>query len=286
MKYKKWRELELDPFNINFKKIKIKKITGYMPAGNDVIEVLLDNNTYAYIKIERSKIACFDTEVKNISIIKNNNYYSLIPDVLEFLKEKQKDILVLKKIDGKKLSEIFSKMDNKLLKQKYLYKYGKELANIHNIPCGDFGIAKQRIINEKPTNDIYGTFDKKIAKYIKYLEENDFEKEKTTFIHGDFHYGNILWKNSRINGIIDYEYSGKGLKEQDIAWALILRPGQIFMDYKEDLNSFLEGYKSNGSYNEKKLKWCLINGYCHFYLMNKNNKTYQKKIISLLETII
>jgi len=63
-----------------------------------------------------------------------------------------------------------------------------------------------------------------------------------------------------------------GFKEQDIAWSLILRPGQKFMNNYDDIKSFLEGYNSNGKYNSELLKWCLINGSMHFYLMNKNGK--------------
>ena len=67
---------------------------------------------------------------------------------------------------------------------------------------------------------------------MNFLKNNDFNKDFTTFIHGDFHYGNILWLDNCVNGVIDWEYSGVGFKEQDIAWALILRPGQKFMDKK------------------------------------------------------
>lgn len=282
MKYKKWRNLEIDPLEINFKNIKLKEITGYMPAGNDVIEVMLEDGQYAYIKIERSKVACFKTEVNNINIIKTNGYYNLVPDILEYQNIDNKDIIVLKKIEGKKLSEVFSKIRKQEQKNKYLYKYGQELAKIHSIPCDKFDIAKQRPINEKPDIKEY---DLEIKKYIEYLNKKDFKKEYNTFIHGDFHYGNVLFRYGKINGIIDYEYSGKGLKEQDIAWAIVLRPGQKFMNTKEEINAFLEGYKSIGAYDKEKLKWCLVNGYIHFYLMNKNNHDYRKSVINLLELI-
>ena len=89
-----------------------------------------------------------------------------------------------------------------------------------------------------------------------------------------------------ISGIIDFEYSGKGFKEQDIAWALILRPSQKFMNNYKDIKYFLEGYKKIGNYDEKSLQWCLINGYCHFYLMNIQNTSDKKEIKKLLNIII
>ena len=85
--------------------------------------------------------------------------------------------------------------------------------------------------------------------------------------------------------MLDFEYSGIGVKEQDIAWACILRPNQKFMDSIHDIKMFLSGYLEEGNFNIQIFKWCLINGYCHFYLMNKNNKLYIKKILILLESV-
>lgn len=54
------------------------------------------------------------------------------------------------------------------------------------------------------------------------------------FCHGDFHYANILWQDKHISAILDFELSGLENKEFDVAWALILRPGQKFLRTKED----------------------------------------------------
>ena len=58
-----------------------------------------------------------------------------------------------------------------------------------------------------------------------------------------------------------------------------------FMDKKVDIQKFLSGYSCEGKYDKKKLKWCLINGYCHFYLMNKNNSEYRDKVLELLSNV-
>ena len=47
----------------------------------------------------------------------------------------------------------------------------------------------------------------------------------------------------------------------------------------------IKGYLTIGQINFTSLKWCLINGYCHFFLMNKNNQDYKKQILKLLENI-
>lgn len=170
-------------------------------------------------------------------------------------------------------------------KENYLIKYGEELANIHNIPNQLFEYSKQRIINDYPKENDYNIDDEQIIFYIDYLIKNKPDINNNCFIHGDFHYANVLWKNNNISGVLDFEYSGKGFKEQDIAWSLILRPMQSFMDNKSDIQAFLKGYNLKGNYNNKTLKWCLINGYCHFYLMNCSNIKYKEKIIKLLSYV-
>lgn len=287
--YPKWRDLVVDPFDIKYNNIKIKKIVSYLPAGNDVIECLCEVKKITknvFIKIERSKICDFTTEVNNLSYLKSNSYYFKIPNIIEHGIYNGRKYIVLSKIEGEKLSDIFN-ADNSSRNQ-LLFKYGCELAKIHKIPTDNLNIAKQRVINSCPNEEVYSNLyeEEKISKYISFLKKNDFDKNLNTFIHGDFHYGNILWLDDSINGVVDWEYSGIGLKEQDIAWACILRPGQKFMDKKQDIESFLSGYLSQGKYDDVKLKWCLVNGYCHFYLMNKNNDEYRDKVLELLNFIL
>ena len=289
MKYKKYRDLLIDPFKINFKTFELIKILNYMPAGNDVIECLArfnNNEKIVFIKIERSKMACFETEVSNIKKLKDNNLYSLMPNVLEYGTIDNKRYIVLSKIEGRRLSEIITNNNNENKRKRYLIKYGMELSLIHKINCSYFKEAKQRIINDIPNSKDYKIEDSFIIKCINYLAKERPLLKKDTFIHGDFHYANILWKNKKINGVLDFEYSGKGVKEQDIAWSVVLRPGQKFLDNINDINYFLKGYKLNGNYDEKILKWCLINAFCHFYLMNIKNKEYINKIKKLIKIIL
>ena len=282
MIYKKYRELTIDLFSIQYKNIKLKKIISYPPAGNDVVEAIADiknKEENVYIKFERSKMANFETEYKHLKLLDDINIF---PKVIEFGSVNGKNYIILEKIEGDRLSDIF-KQDKKD-KETYLKEYGKTLSQIHNIQNREFDKAFQRPINETPKN--YKNSDEFSEKIIKYLEENKIEKDNKTFIHGDFHYANVLFKNKKVNGIIDLEYSGLGFKEQDIAWALILRPGQKFMDNIDDINLFLEGYRSKSDFEYDKFKWCYINGSIHFYLMNYENEEYKQKIRNLIEKIV
>lgn len=282
MIYKKYRELTIDLFSIQYKNIKLKKIISYPPAGNDVVEAIADiknKEENVYIKFERSKMANFETEYKHLKLLDDINIF---PKVIEFGSINGKNYIILEKIEGDRLSDIF-KQDKKD-KNIYLKEYGKTLSQIHNIQNRGFDKAFQRPINEVPKN--YKNSDEFSEKIIKYLEENKIEKDNKTFIHGDFHYANVLFKNKKVNGIIDLEYSGLGFKEQDIAWALIFRPGQEFMDDIDDINLFLDGYRSESNFEYDKFKWCYINGSIHFYLMNYENEEYKQKIRNLIEKII
>lgn len=282
MIYKKYRELTIDLFSIQYRNIKLKKIISYPPAGNDVVEAIAyikNKEENVYIKFERSKMANFETEYKHLKLLSDINIF---PKVIEFGSVNDKKYIILEKIEGNRLSDIF-KQDRKD-KETYLKEYGKTLSQIHNIQNRGFDKAFQRPINEVPKN--YKNSDEFSGKIIKYLEENKIEKDNKTFIHGDFHYANVLFKNQKVNGIIDLEYSGLGFKEQDIAWALILRPGQKFMDNIDDINLFLEGYRSKSDFEYDKFKWCYINGSIHFYLMNYENEEYKQKIRKLIEKII
>ncbi len=287
-RYKQWRELEIDPFTINFKKIKLLAIESYLPAGNDVLacRCLLNNQELTMIiKIERSKIADFATEVKHLKLLQEKGYYAHLPQIIEEGEILGKRYIVLKEVVGERLSEIFPKIKASE-KASYLIKYGAELATFHQIPNVLFGPAKQRVINEVPREKPERKFDELIKPYIDYLINHEPQKNNETFIHGDFHYANLLWQKGQIKGLLDYEYSGQGFKEQDIAWACILRPTQKFMKTKKDIKLFLNGYSLKGNFDNKKLKWCLINGICHFYLMNQGNLKYQSQLLKLLKIIM
>lgn len=279
MKYKKFREPIVDVFSVDFKNIKVKKILNYMPAGNDVLEVITNDNEEYFVKIERSKIADFKTEYINIIKIRELGY-TKAPNVIEFINN-DKNILVLSKVKGSRLSEIINKKNADY----YLRRFGEELAIIHKINSVGFNTAKQRVINDIPYDGLYCKLNETAKKYINYLNDNNYKKSINTFIHGDFHYANVLWYNKSVSGVLDWEYSGLGHKEQDIAWSLIVRPNQKFLDSMEDIDAFLKGYKKYGNYDSNKLKWCLINGYLHFYLMN-DDKIYRSLLAVLMRKAI
>lgn len=281
----KWRESKIDLSKLHLKQINQYKIISYPPAGNDVFECVgtlkSGEKINFIIKSERGAFANFDNEIKVLNKITGFP----IPTVIETGKINNLRYIVMNKLDGEKLSDIF-KENKDADKSKYLFLYGKALGQIHNLNL-KWDKARQREVNDVPNTQLYknlGTWESEIIKYLKDTKPNII---MDTFIHGDFHYGNILWEDYKISAILDWEYSGLGFKEQDIAWALILRPEQQFMDKLEDYKSFLKGYNSVNTFDSSKLKWCLVNGLMHFYLMNQNNKNkiYLTKLKTLIEIL-
>ena len=281
----KWRDLIIDPLDIEFKNIKIKEIISYPHAGNDVLEcigIYKNKETNFIVKLERSKMANFTNEARILKELKNK---LPVPSIYEFGEYNGYKYIVLNKEEGKKLSELHNEGANV---NRYLYNLGLELAKIHNLNNITTDIAMQRPINDIPKESDKIKFDKYEKEVIDYLEKSKPNIKHDTFIHGDFHYANVLWENEKLSAILDFEYSGMGFKEQDIAWSLILRPGQKFLNTIEEIEDFLKGYKKLGNYDDKKLNWCLINGYLHFYLMNKQgtNKDYLEKLKDLINHYI
>ena len=283
MKYKKWRELSVDFKKIPFKTFNIINIVNYPPAGNDVIEctISLKNDIVnAFIKYERSKVSDFKTECVNLN--KLANIFDFFPSVIEYDIYEGRQYIVLEKKEGSRLSEIFKRSIK--YKSEYLFEYGKTLAKIHDIKNMNFGKALQRPINDIPTS--FDKNDKFIVNIIKWLNDNKVEKNYDTFIHGDFHYANVLFKNKVTSGVVDFEYSGMGFKEQDIAWACVVRPTQAFMIDIEDIVLFLKGYSSIATFDIKKFVWCYVNGCCHFYIMNNSNEKYKSILKKNIKTMI
>ena len=105
-KYKKWRDLEINPKDINTTLGKVTKIINYYPAGNDVIECVIENNNEkrnVVLKIERSRVSDFIQEKENINILLKNKYYEKVPKVLDLVKHQNKNCLFLEKRKGNKL---------------------------------------------------------------------------------------------------------------------------------------------------------------------------------------
>lgn len=272
----KWRET-IDPFKLKYNYFKLREILGYPHAGNDVFYVKgIYNNKeiYAFLKVNRQKGADVKNEIEVLKKIQLEN----TPQIIDYDQEMTYRVSIA--LIGERLSTILGDNSN-LESLDYLEKYGRKLGEIHLI-AGDFEIVKDRRFFHIPPKTYFEENNLDINIY-NYLNDNKPEVINYCFCHGDFHYANILWEDKNISGILDFELSGKGNKEFDIAWAIILRQGQKFLKTNVELRKFFKGYNSVNSCNLNYVKYYMILIYVWFYEFS--DVEHKKVILSEIERL-
>lgn len=273
---KKWRET-IDPFKLKYNNFTLKEILGYPHAGNDVFYVkgiYKNKEIYAFIKINRQKGADVKNEIEVLNKINLEN----TPQIIDYDEEKTFRVSIA--LNGERLSTILGDNSN-LESLQYLEKYGRKLGEIHLIDDNFENVKDRRFFHVPPMS--YFEDNNLDLSIYDYLNNNKPEKINYCFCHGDFHYANILWDNKNISGVLDFELSGKGNKEFDIAWAIIIRQGQKFLKTEEEVEKFLEGYNSVNFCNYNYVKYYMILIYVWFYEFS--NIEHKKIILSEIEKL-
>ena len=217
------------------------------------------------IKVARQFGADIENEINTIAAIKCD----LAPSIIDYDEEKKYFCVSLAK-KGERLSSIVGDNSNGASLD-YLYEYGNALAKLHATE-GIFPDVKDRKFFHIQDKEYFRELG--IEFVYDYLISNQPQRINKCFCHGDFHYANILWQQKHISAILDFELSGWGNKEFDIAWALILRPGQKFMNTDEEISLFMEGYRSEGTCNWDYVKYYMILIYSYFYKIGRTNVEY------------
>ena len=267
----KWRDTE-DPYSLPYKNFSLLEVIGYPHAGNDVFQVkgiYNQQEVEAYIKVARQLGADIENEINTISAIN----CKLAPSIIDYDEEKKHFCVSLAK-QGDRLSTIVGDNFN-YVSLDYLYEYGQTLAKLHETG-GTFPEVKDRRFFHIPEKQYFSELN--IEFVYEYLISNQPQIINKCFCHGDFHYANILWQEKHISAILDFELSGWGNKEFDIAWALILRPGQKFMNTDKEILLFRDGYLSVGNCNCDYVKYYMVLIYSYFYRIGKEDAAYQSYI--------
>lgn len=263
----KWKET-IDPFSIKFNNFKLIEVLGYPHARNDVFYCKGSHQNkviYAYIKYASKE----DSNIsKEIQIINSLNF-KFLPQIIDF--DKNGKFIITKEVVGERLSYILQTTEDKSID--YMFEYGKTLALIHSASI-DCEIVNHRKFFDIPLFDCLKEFN--IDFIFNFLNNNKPQKINECFCHGDFHYANILWKDKEISAVLDWELSGIGNKEFDIAWAVINRPSQNFLKTDKEVKEFLRGYKSVNTCNVGYVKYYMILIYSHFISVDANNTKYQE----------
>lgn len=230
---------------------------------------------YVFIKVNRQNGADIKNEIETLNKINIPN----IPIIIDYDKDMTYRVSIA--LNGERLSTIL-KENNNFESLEYLEKYGKKIGEIHLIR-GEFEKVKDRRFFHIPCEE-YFVINDLSHKIYEYLVKNEPKEINYCFCHGDFHYANILWENKEISGILDFELSGIGSKEFDIAWAIILRNGQTFLKEEIEKETFLKGYQSVNSCNLEYVKYYMILIYTWFYQFS--NFEHRKVILEEIEKIM
>ena len=252
----KWRDT-IDPFTLPYHSFKPLEILGYPHAGNDVFHVRgLYNGSQinAYIKSARQKGADIGNELSILSQFSA----AVTPSVIDYSLEEPL-FLVTRELSGERLSAIVGE-NRDLESLSYMAEYGAALAKIHEMDIQAKQV-KDRKFFHAPSDALLKSLK---LEHLKGLFPAFVTVASPCFCHGDFHYANVLWENLHISGILDFELSGYGCKEFDIAWALFRRPGQKFLKTEAELQEFLKGYRQFGAYDAEAVKIYMAQCYVYF----------------------
>ena len=275
----KWRET-IDPFSLNFSRFTLSEVLGYPHAGNDVfyVEGSLDENTIrAFIKVETLTGSDFTNELGIIQQL----HFPFVPKVLDYSLEKPR-FIITEELPGERLSFIVGE-NTQRESYAYLAAFGKALAGFHRLEISCENVRDRRVFHPKPKayfeeHDLLNIYD--------YLESQQPAQINTCFVHGDFHYANILWENGKISAVLDYELSGIGNREFDIAWACFLRPGQKFLNTQEEVELFLEGYASEGNFSREAFTYYFLLIASWFYAVGHDEPCYREQVKTLTREFI
>lgn len=261
----KWKET-VDPFTIKFNNFELLEVLGYPHARNDVFYCKGRSNgeeMYCFLKYASKQ----DSNIKKeIDMIRALNF-EFLPEIIDC--DEQGKFIVTREVLGERLSYILQTTDERSID--YMYEYGKTLARIHSksVECEK---VEHRKFFDIPSREYLKEHD--IEFVLEFLENNQPCDINECFCHGDFHYANVLWNNQKISAVLDWELSGVGNREFDIAWSIINRPGQKFLKTDKEVRKFIKGYKSIHVCNVKRVWHYMVLIYSHFISVG-NNKKYQ-----------
>lgn len=269
----KWRDT-INPLELKMSNFKIENILGYPHAGNDVfhVEGIFENKPCrAFIKVERQLGADVSKEIEII----NKLEYAQKPEILDFSLETPA-FIVTKEVVGERLSTLFNENPN-LCSSSFMELYGMELAKLHtsNVSCDD---VKHRRFFDMPSEDYF--MEHNLQEASVFLQTYMPKNTNKCFVHGDFHYANVLWHENKISAVLDYELSGVGVREFDIAWSVFLRPSQKFLKTYDEIKLFLSGYGKSQAYSFSSFLYYYVLIACHFY--THGDEEYEEDVRRLI----
>ena len=273
----KWRET-IDPFSLTYKSFHTIEILGYPHAGNDVFHargIYEGKEVRAYIKVAKQNGAAIENEVAILSQLHSPIYPTVIDCGFTGT-----HFSVTLELPGERLSTIVG--ENETLESlSFMEEYGATLAKLHQLSILAEPVKDRRFFHA-PSDDLLKSLD--LAE-CKGFFENSPKDCVRCFCHGDFHYANILWDRHHISGILDFELSGIGNRDFDIAWAMFRRPGQKFMKTEAEQYAFLKGYQQVAPCDRNAIHYYMAQCYVYFLQFSGDDTEYCDYIRSWLKQL-
>lgn len=211
--------------------------------SSEVYSLLLKNGEKVILKIPYNKSKLL-REYKMLELLKDK---LPVPKVLDYFEgnENLKGALLLSYIDGNPITGEINK--------KLAYDMGELLARLHKVPM------KYYQLTEDNTNDWWTSIKIRFEEWSKECENgmpsdmlnkciSIFEKmykelpspDGPCVIHFDYRPGNILTRDNKIKGLIDFESSRGGSSDIDFTKSKLY----VWDKYIGTKEEFLNGYKS------------------------------------------
>lgn len=270
----KWRDT-IDPFTLPLEKFHLEEVLGYPHAGNDVFYAAgtcEGRPCTAFLKVERQAGA----DIRNEAAVLRALPYPYKPRLLEYFPGPPA-FLATEECRGDRLSVIV-KNAGRSEALEYMEPYGAALARLHSLNMPWAEVKRRRFFDMPPADYLA---EHRLEDLADFLAGHPPEGESRCFVHGDFHYANILWRDGRVSAVLDYELSGRGVREFDLAWAVVLRPGQAFLKTREELERFLEGYRAVQEFSYPAFRYYYILAALRFYGMG--GEDYRRDLRRILE---
>lgn len=223
--------------------LKVKKVYDVTDSYSSTVKILeLENGDKVVVKIPFNKTKLFREE-RVLNLLLSNK---LVPDLLDiwYGDEKYHGALLMSYIDGEPMSLP--------VKKELIFEAGRTLAEFHEVKVDMFEL-------DEISGDWWGSiklrFDIWINEIIGFLSEDLIKMSKDYFekivleaisvdgprlTHFDFRPGNILVRDDKIVGLIDFESTRGGAT--DIDFTKIAE--YLWKPYPESKEVFLMGYRS------------------------------------------
>ncbi len=274
----KWRD-GVDPFTLPLKRVQLLEILGYPHAGNQVFYGTFrlpdGSRTFGYLKYAAHPDANIRNEVRALRTLS----FPALPSLLDW-DDDGFTFSVTGQLPGRRLSKILIEDPGEDALD-YMWEYGRTLALLHG-QQGDLPDAPRRRFHQIDTRDYYEK--RGLNEAYQFLLTHKPTEGHRCFIHGDFHYANLLWEDRHISAILDLELCGMGDRDYDIAWALILRPGQQFLQTEAERQRFLEGYRSVAPCDEQRIRYYMVLIYAR--LLTAGDKEYEVFLRTQIKTLM